>query len=98
MDVIDTGNGHVLGYLRHYGRDKILALANFSEQEQCIEANVLRSLTARDSDLGGYGEWRSNHSSGGWPLLTPYRFVWLLDAQQHKHTCSLPVATLSMCA
>lgn len=42
MEVIDTGNAHVLGYLRRHAAEQVLLLANFSEQRQGISANVLR--------------------------------------------------------
>ncbi len=42
MEVIDTGSDHVLGYVRVRDLERCLVLANFSEQEQKIPANVLR--------------------------------------------------------
>ena len=42
MSVIDTGNEHVLGYVRYHGTNRVLIFANFSEQEQNIPANLLR--------------------------------------------------------
>jgi glycosidase len=42
MDVIDTGNAHVLGYTRRHGLERALVFANFSEQAQTIPANLLR--------------------------------------------------------
>jgi amylosucrase len=42
MEVIDTGSEHVLGFVRIRDVERCLVLANFSEQEQKIPANVLR--------------------------------------------------------
>ena len=43
MHVIDPGNGHVFGYVRQSGQGRVLALCNFSEQEQRVAANVIRA-------------------------------------------------------
>ncbi len=42
MEVIDSGSDHVLGFVRVHGLERCLVMANFSEQEQKIPANVLR--------------------------------------------------------
>lgn len=42
LDVISTDNDHVLGFVRHAGIERILLLANFSEESQIIPANLLR--------------------------------------------------------
>ena len=42
MQVIDCGSPHVLGYLRLHANQRALILANFSEKEQIVDANVLR--------------------------------------------------------
>ncbi len=41
-DFIDTGNPSVFGYLRSGADHRVLVLANFSEREQPIQANLLR--------------------------------------------------------
>jgi len=43
MQVVNTGSIHVLGYMRAYNSHRALILANFSEREQTIPANLLRS-------------------------------------------------------
>jgi amylosucrase len=43
-EIIDTGNGHVLGYFRQHGGQSVLVLANFSEHEQNIVGSQLRLL------------------------------------------------------
>ena len=42
MQVMDTGNQHVLGFVRSYGEQRVLVLANFSESPQVIAGNQLR--------------------------------------------------------
>ena len=41
-EILDTGNPHVLGFVRQHEGQRIVVLANFSEQEQRIGANELR--------------------------------------------------------
>ena len=42
MQVINTGSNYVLGYIRAHNSHRALILANFSEREQTIPANLLR--------------------------------------------------------
>jgi glycosidase len=42
LQVMNTGNPHVLGYVRTYQHDSVLVFANFTESEQTISANQLR--------------------------------------------------------
>ncbi len=42
IEVINTGNDRVLGYVRLQGNRRALAFANFSEQAQTIPSNLLR--------------------------------------------------------
>jgi glycosidase len=42
MQVINTGNPHVLGYLRTSAGQRVIILANFSELDQSLPANLLR--------------------------------------------------------
>jgi amylosucrase len=42
MQVVQTGNPHVLGYVRSHAGQRALLLANFSEQPQTLMANLLR--------------------------------------------------------
>jgi glycosidase len=72
MHVIDTGNPHVLGFLRTYTNQRVILFANFSENEQELPANLLR--------LYGLGyEYRELLSgmevTGGSMRLGPYAFL-----------------------
>lgn len=42
LTVITTDNDHVLGFVRSAGSERILVLANFSESQQNLSANLLR--------------------------------------------------------
>jgi amylosucrase len=42
LEVINTDNDHVLGYVRVAENDRLLVFANFSEQQQIVSANQLR--------------------------------------------------------
>jgi amylosucrase len=70
MDVIETGNDHVLAFIRQGEGERALVFANFSEQVQVLPANLLRLygisykfkdlITGRefplaDLELGPYG-------------------------------------------
>ena len=81
INVMDTGNEHVLGYVRQPASQKvgatgrILVFANFSEHQQIVPANQLR--------LYGLGYHFTNALSGeSIPLqdlsLEPYGFVCLI--------------------
>jgi amylosucrase len=74
MQMINTGNESVLGYLRSHNSERTLIFANFSEREQTIPANVLR--------LYGLGYEFTNLLNGNTLSctdlnLTPYKFVCL---------------------
>ena len=42
VQIIDTGNPHVLGFVRISPNQRVIILANFSEQEQTLSSNLLR--------------------------------------------------------
>ena len=46
LEVIQTGNEHILGYMRLHNGKRMLILANFSEAEQVLQAEVLDKQTA----------------------------------------------------
>jgi glycosidase len=77
LQVMNTGNVHVLGYVRTYQHASVLVFANFTEREQTISANLLRlyGLSYQFTDL---------ISGEAHPLkdltLPPYGFVCLAAA------------------
>jgi amylosucrase len=75
MAVIGAGNPHVFGYVREGQGQRVLALANFSERDQTVDANVLRtqgvSYAFRDLTTG------ERITLGADLTLPPYGFVWL---------------------
>lgn len=78
MQLISTGNDHVLGYRRASNGNSLVVLGNFSEHEQKIDGNRLRTAT-----LGRFFE---DHISGetiptSEPLvMSPYQLLWLSRA------------------
>jgi len=74
-EIVDTGNGHVLGYVRHNEGQRILVLANFAEEEQPVAANELRlhGLTYRFTDL----VTGRRIDAADDLVLPPLQFVWL---------------------
>ncbi len=74
LQVINTGNPHVLGFVRISGNERVLVFANFSEADQLVSANQLRlyGLSYTFTDL---------FSGHNLPLrdlsLEPYSFVCL---------------------
>ena len=77
-EIIDTGNPHVFGYVRHLG-ERILVLNNFSEQAQTVRANDLRvhGLSYSFCDLVTGEQITTDEDL----TLEPYRFVWLRAIQ-----------------
>ncbi|HEX9116571.1 MAG TPA: alpha-amylase family protein [Anaerolineae bacterium] len=74
--IINTGNGHVFGYVRRGAGGQVFVLANFSEQAQVVGANTLRTrgLSYEFNDL-----LADEMISGAADLvLTPYRCLWLI--------------------
>ncbi len=76
MDVVDTGNPHVFGFVRRHAGDRVLALANFSEGMQKVSANAVRlyGLGYSFTDLITGDEIALKDDL----RLDSYRFVWLL--------------------
>ncbi len=76
LTVIDTGNSHVFGYLRQHAGARVMVLANFSEYEQPISANLVRNhgLSYDFHDLIS----GDTIALGENLILEPYRLVWLV--------------------
>jgi len=74
MQIIQTGNDHVFGYVRIHGPERVLIFANFSEAEQNISANLLRlyGLSYSFLDLLENRPLESQSIS-----MAPYQFVCL---------------------
>jgi glycosidase len=74
LEVIDTGNEHVLGYVRRSSGQRLLVLANFTERSQAVAFNQLRlyglSYTFTDLVTGAA-------IPAGDLALEPYRFLCL---------------------
>lgn len=75
LQVVDSGNPHLLGYIRQHEGERLLVVANFSEQPQALDANRLRvyGLSYHLHDL-----LTERTLPPGQPLLlNPYQTVWL---------------------
>ncbi len=75
MSVIDVDNPHVFGFVRHHAGERVLVLANFSEAEQPVSANIIRThgLAYDFVDLAS----GQAISLGNELRLEPCAFVWL---------------------
>lgn len=72
LEVIDTGNDHILGYARFDSSRRVLLFANFTEDEQLVPANLLRiyGLFGSAKDLFSGDPVRL-----GEIILGPYSFI-----------------------
>ena len=48
LEIIPTGNQHVLGYIRRCGEERAFVFANFSELPQRIAPQVIESIAVKD--------------------------------------------------
>lgn len=79
LEAVDTGNPHVLGYVRHGEGRRLVVLANFSEYSQPLASDLLRRAgrcySFRDLVTGA-------DCSAHEPLiLEPYQAAWLLPTK-----------------
>jgi glycosidase len=75
LEVIDTENDHILGYIRQNEDQRVLVFANFTEEEQTLPGNLLR--------LHSLGKKLANLRNGdplplGDLILEPYQFLCLV--------------------
>ncbi|MCF8095834.1 MAG: alpha-glucosidase C-terminal domain-containing protein [Desulfobacteraceae bacterium] len=75
MEVIDTGNPHVFGFIREYGDQRLLIVNNFSENRQKVAQDQLNTVTAADR----FKDRITGRSiaNGNGLLLAGYQFAWL---------------------
>ena len=75
LSVVDTGNPHLLGYIRHHAGQRLLVVSNFSEFPQSLSANRLRlyGMGYHFTDLITDMSVRADDMLS----LSPYQFVWL---------------------
>lgn len=75
MELIATANEHILGYVRLYEGNRLIVLANFSDETQVIEGNKLRTA--------GLGRFFQNviddktYATSEQLVLDPYQILWL---------------------
>ena len=75
MELVATDNPHVLGYIRSHDGNRLLVLANFSDQPQSVAGNRLRT-----AGLGRFFQDRIGNATVATSTdvaLEPYGFLWL---------------------
>jgi amylosucrase len=75
MDLIATANEHVLGYIRFNEGNRLIVLANFSEETQKIEGNKIRT-----AGLGRFFQDMiddKTYATSEDLVLAPYQILWL---------------------
>ncbi len=72
---VETGNGHLFGYVRHGGGQRLFVVANFSAHPQEMDANRLRMYGVSDR----FTDLVTGHTlNGEQPLrLEAYQCMWL---------------------
>jgi amylosucrase len=75
MEVIDTGNPHLFGYLRMYDNQKILIVTNFAEHPQKMPADQLQQCGVDKEAVNLLTDEMVSLSEG--LLIDEYRAVWL---------------------
>ena len=75
MELVPTGNNHILSYVRQNSGNRILVLANFSDTKQKVTGNMIRTA--------GMGRFFKNLlcdavvSTSDDLVLKPYQLMWL---------------------
>ncbi|QDT31213.1 alpha-amylase family glycosyl hydrolase [Thalassoglobus polymorphus] len=75
MELISSGNPHVLGFVRHSAEGRVIVFGNFSEEEQPVSGNVVRT-----AGLGRFFEELISETTVGTSeevILGPYQVMWL---------------------
>ena len=75
MELVNTSHPHLLGYLRIRERHRMVVLANFSEDQQSVEGNMLRT-----AGLGRFFEdviQNRTYTTSEPVSLEPYQILWL---------------------
>ncbi len=75
MELFDTGNSHVLGYIREHETQRLVIVNNFSEFEQPLPRAQLHAVTASNRLLDRISGVSMARGSG--LQLAPYQFMWL---------------------
>jgi amylosucrase len=75
MEVVDTGNPHLFGYLRSHAEERLLVVANFDERPQSMPVDLLVPWTGGRPVLDHLTGRELEHDSG--LTLEHHRAVWL---------------------
>ncbi|QDS96727.1 Amylosucrase [Roseimaritima multifibrata] len=75
MDLVQSGNTHLLTFVRSRDSHRLVVVANFSEQPQSLEGNVLRTAGLGrffEDAIGG-----QTYGSSTDLIVAPYQVLWL---------------------
>ncbi|QDU78364.1 Amylosucrase [Polystyrenella longa] len=75
MDLVRTGNEHILGYIRFHDGNRLIVLANFSEIPQTVDGNIIRT-----AGLGHFFEdmiTNREYATSEHLQIEPYQILWL---------------------
>ena len=75
MELVNTGNPHVLSFVRYHESHRLIVAANFSEHPQQIRGNLIRT-----AGLGRFFEdalTGTTHSTSEDVHLDSYQILWL---------------------
>jgi len=75
MEVINTGNPHLFGYIRAFNHQRLLIVNNFSEQQQLMGVAHLRDCGVKGDVVNLLKD--EILSSGSDMLLHDYQAIWL---------------------
>ena len=73
--IVESGNPHIFVYLRVYGQERMLVLANFSERGQPVDLAQLQSYDLASDRHDLVTETKVNLQENY--TLRPYQFLWL---------------------
>lgn len=75
MEVFDTGNIHIFGYIREYADQRLVVVNNFSEVEQSLQQKQINATTSANRFIDRITGKRISNGNG--LTLSPYHFMWL---------------------
>ncbi len=84
MKFFDPANRKVLAYLRQYGEERVLCVANLSRFAQPVDLDLSEAEGAVPVEMLGYVEFPPIGSEPYRLTLAPYSFLWL-ELQQRTH-------------
>jgi len=75
MEVFDTGNPHVFGFIREYADQRLVVVNNFSEADQPLDQQAINTATSVERFIDRISG--KSIPNGNGLRLSPYQFMWL---------------------